>query len=181
MIYSVWKLALNGRGEGQSIMGRAVFLEKTCGNSKTMLVPVITANNFDNPVDIRKRFLPLEKNYQRMNWGLHLTHSKQDVPGSIMKIWHGVESQWSKHYADTMCNVYDRNCKWIWLSEADAAQWMPTFPRHTFSELQPREKLWPMGSEWKLFVQLPRYILKVKALMLPFLLPAGRISGNTVN
>lgn len=38
-----------------------VFLAKTHGNSKMMLVPVISTNNFDNPVNIKKHFLQLEK------------------------------------------------------------------------------------------------------------------------
>lgn len=59
-----------------------VFLAKTHGNSKMMLVPVITTNNFDNPVNIRNHFLQLELPE------IFISHTpKLEVPDSIMKIW----------------------------------------------------------------------------------------------
>lgn len=74
-----------GEGEAQSITERTVFLAKTRGNSKMMLLPVITTNNFDNPVNISKRFLLLEKLPGNELRSSSHTLPKLEVPDSIRK------------------------------------------------------------------------------------------------
>ena len=129
MIYSLWKLALEGRLKVNPSWEGTVFLAKTHGNSK-MLVPVISTNNCDNPVNVRKHLLQL-----------HLLHPKtggdrfcsENITCSTVT---------SKRYTYTMCQR-------IWqklITGSDylrhlAAQLMPTFPSHALSWLQPHDKL----------------------------------------